>query len=113
MSHDIILETVDSKEGRRLIDSWNKEDHYYDFDQSIAGDINRRARKYPYIPSSEGKVGTRSIKVNVPVVGPIKILYLDGQSGSGLPHTRGLTGIALPVFLLWRFVMPGSVVLFY
>jgi hypothetical protein len=74
MSHDIILETVDSQEGRNLIDSWNKEDNYYDFDKSIAGDINKRARKYPYIPSSEGKAGSQSIKVNVPVVGPIKVL---------------------------------------
>ena len=102
MSHDIILQTVDSKEGRKLIDSWNKEDNYYGFDESIAGNVNKRARKYPYIPSSEGKVTTRSIKVTVPIKGPINILYLDGRSDSGLPHTRGLTGIALPVFLLWN-----------
>jgi hypothetical protein len=45
MSHDIIIETVDSQEGRTLIESWNKEDNYYEFDKSIAGDINKRARK--------------------------------------------------------------------
>ena len=41
------------------------------------------------------------VKVTVPVEGPLNLVYLDGQSDSGLPHTRGLKGIALPVFLLW------------
>jgi hypothetical protein len=97
----VTLKTVDSQEGPALIESWRKEDHYYDFDQ-VGGEINKKARRYPYVISSEGKASTQVVKVSVPINGPLKILYLDGRSDSGFPHTRGLSGIALPVFLLWN-----------
>ena len=98
----VTLETVGSQEGKALIESWQKEDHYYNFDGVIGGELNKKARAYPYIISSEGKAFKQVVKVSVPIQGPLKILYLDGRSDSGLPHTRGLSGIALPVFLLWN-----------
>ena len=100
MSYDVQINTIPKSEAQSYIRAWNKEDQYYEMN-SLAGEINRKARPYPYLASSEGTATTVYMKVNVPVEGPLNIVYLDGRSDAGLPHTRGLKGIALPVFLLW------------
>jgi len=84
-----------------LLDKWFEEDHYTQMN-GVSHDINKKARVYPYIPSLEGSAEKRYIDFSLPIQGPIYIVYLDGRSDSGLPHTRGTSGIALPVFLLWN-----------
>jgi hypothetical protein len=85
-----------------MIAKWAIEDNYYEKMIGVAGEINKRAREYPYIPSSENTNKTFSMTTQVPIQGPLTLVYLDDRSDSGLPHTRGLSGIALPVFLLWN-----------
>lgn len=97
------LETVSADQAPTIIKSWASEDSYYEGMQNgIAGPLNQKARKYPYVASSEGKATHFSLTTPVPIRGPIKVVYLDGRSDAGLPHTRGKTGIALPVYLLWN-----------
>jgi len=99
----VSLETVSASEAPAIIKSWGSEDSYYEGMQNrIAGPLNQKARRYPYVASSEGKPKNFSLTTPVPIRGPIKIVYLDGRSDAGLPHTRGKTGIALPVYLLWN-----------
>jgi hypothetical protein len=99
----INLQTIDSSAAKDILLSWEQEDKYYSgMKTSIAGIINRKARPYPYLQTSEGKAKETSMDFPFPLEGPIKVVYLDGKSDSGLPHTRGKTGIALPVFLLWH-----------
>ena len=93
--------------GRDKITEWEEEDKYYSvMTDSVAGPMNMRARRYPYLETSEfsldSDANALTVKTNVPIDGPLTIVYLDGRSGAGLPHTRGLKGIALPVFLLWQ-----------
>jgi len=92
-----------SSNPEKTIQHWSLEDSYYELmSRSTAGPLNKKSRKYPYIPSTEKpSQKTFSMKCQVPIQGPLTLVYLDGRSDSGLPHTRGLTGIALPVFLLW------------
>jgi hypothetical protein len=83
---------------------WSLEDSYYEKMTGICGSINKKARGYPYLASTENPKQPTSffMESQVPIQGPLTLVYLDGRSDSGLPHTRGLTGIALPVFLLWN-----------
>ena len=69
---------------------------------SIAGPMNIKARRYPYLQTKEAKFTSENMEFEYPLKGPIQVVYLDGKSDAGLPHTRGKTGIALPVFLLWK-----------
>lgn len=97
------IQTIDSTEAKSTLFSWEKEDKYYSgMNTSIAGSLNKRARSYPYLQTPEGKVKETTMEFQFPLEGPIRVVYLDGKSDSGLPHTRGKTGIALPVFLLWQ-----------
>lgn len=89
-------------EARAVLSRWEKEDSYYTgMADSLAGPINVKARRYPYLETSE-TADSMIVTVNVPIEGPLNIVYLDARSDSGLPHTRGLRGIALPVFLVWQ-----------
>lgn len=103
----IRLVTPSREDAKHVIAGWEKEDGYYTtMNASVAGKINRVARHYPYLESSENKAisVTRTLDIGVPVLTsePYDLVYLDGRSDAGLPHTRGLRGIALPVFLLWN-----------
>ena len=69
---------------------------------SIAGTLNMKARGYPYLQTKEVVPSSKNMEFEYPLKGPIQVVYLDGKSDAGLPHTRGKTGIALPVFLLWH-----------
>jgi len=100
--YQVRINIINYLDARSVIKGWESEDGYYkDMDDALAGEVNQKARGYPYIPSSEGKAGTMMVSSKVPIDGPLNIVYLDGRSDPGLPHTRGLKGIALPVFLLW------------
>ena len=84
---------------------WEQEDFYYtSMKSSIAGPLNKKARGYPYLQTAETKAGSTQVEFPfpLPLTGPIQVAYLDARSDGGLPHTRGLRGIALPVFLLWH-----------
>ena len=103
MSRDVELNIQGFDGARKVLEEWEREDGYYSrMGLSFASEINKGARKYPYVPSPEAKADRMVIKTDVPVDGPINVVYLDGRSDNGLPHTRGNHGIALPVFLLWH-----------
>jgi len=63
--------------------------------------LNSLARRYPYISATETSPYSFLMNSIVPIEGPLEIIYLDGQSDAGMPHTRGIRGIALPIFQLW------------
>jgi len=96
--------------GKNVVSKWEEEDGYYtsmaDSASVPAGHINRKARRYPYLETSEFSLGSSVLTVkkpkHIPIQGPLTVAYLDGRSDAGLPHTRGLKGIALPVFLVWH-----------
>jgi len=99
----VSLHTVSGGDAKNVLNSWSSEDSYYEkMPNTSPGKINVKARGYPYIASPEGKANDFSMTTTVPIEGPIQIVYLDGRSDAGLPHTRGKKGIALPVFLLWN-----------
>jgi len=99
----VLVQTVDSLKAKETLLSWEKEDNYYtSMNTSIAGPLNKKARPHPYLQTNEGKANEITVEFPFPLDGPIKVVYLDGKSDTGLPHTRGKTGIALPVFLLWH-----------
>jgi hypothetical protein len=99
----MLLQTVSAKDAIGTLQQWESEDGYYTrMERQTPGPINIAARKYPYLPSPENKTSEFTMTTSIPLKGPIKIVYLDGRSDGGLPHTRGKTGIALPVFLLWN-----------
>lgn len=99
----IRLDTIDHTQAQDYIKSWDKEDFYYKgMLTSVAGPLNMKARKYPYLQTKEVTVTSKNMEFEYPLTGPIQVVYLDGKSDAGLPHTRGKTGIALPVFLLWH-----------
>ena len=103
MSHEISIQIHGYMNTDYILNKWEDEDAYYSrMNASYASVINRTARKYPYIASSESTSGTLSLTIDIPLVGPIDLVYLDGRSDAGLPHTRGKSGIALPIFLLWH-----------
>jgi len=100
---EVRINVIGASEAKEVIQEWEQEDNYYGgMKESVAGDMNQKARGYPYVLSSEGKAGSMMISTSVPIEGPLNIVYLDGRSDAGLPHTRGQRGIALPVFLLWN-----------
>jgi hypothetical protein len=103
MSYEVRLIVTPANEAPKELEKWESEDGYHNAMRTlIGGEANMKARKYPYIVSSEGTAGTMLHKAVVPVDGPISVVYLDGQADAGLPHTRGKAGIALPIFLLWN-----------
>jgi hypothetical protein len=96
------LETIDPKDAPTILQGWEQEDFYYSkMKKTLAGPLNISARRYPYIQTREAKAGVQEVKFDLPLNGPIQIIYLDGRSDAGLPHTRGKKGIALPIYLLW------------
>lgn len=102
MSHTVEIQIIGSSDASSVIGAWEKEDKYHaGITNAVANEVNMAARKYPYVKSSEAVGSTMTMNMNVPVKGPLQLVYLDGRSGAGLPHTRGKRGIALPVFLLW------------
>jgi hypothetical protein len=99
----IRLDTINHTQAQDYIKSWDKEDFYYKgMLTSIAGPLNMKARAYPYLQTKEVTATSKNMEFEYPLRGPIQVVYLDGKSDAGLPHTRGKTGIALPVFLLWH-----------
>jgi len=99
----IRLDTIDTTLSATTIAAWDTEDSYYKgMKHSIARNLNIKARGNPYLQTKEGKATSENIEFEYPLKGPIQIVYLDGKSDAGLPHTRGKTGIALPVFFLWK-----------
>jgi hypothetical protein len=99
----IRLDTVDHTLAINVIKSWDNEDFYYKgMLTSVAGPLNIKARRYPYLQTKEVTPTSKNMEFEYPLKGPIQVVYLDGKSDAGLPHTRGKTGIALPVFLLWH-----------
>ena len=99
----IELHTIDAKSASAILSKWESEDSYYSgMKTSIAGPLNMKARGNPYIESTEARAKTEKVEFSFPLEGPIQIVYLHPSSDSGLPHTRGKTGIAMPIFLLWN-----------
>lgn len=99
----IEIQTIDAKSAPSILSIWEKEDLYYSgMKKSIAGELNMKARGDPYIQSSESATKVNKISFPFPLNGPIQVVYLNPSSDAGLPHTRGKTGIAMPVFLLWE-----------
>ena len=97
--------TVVPKEKIKItLNAWESEDQYYSgMSKSVASILNMKARKFPYMESSEmSPEATSLLQTPVPIQGPLNIVYLDARSDAGLPHTRGMKGLALPVFLLWH-----------
>ena len=98
------LVTPSRADAKQILAAWEKEDEYYtNMKDSVASKLNMAARPYPYLESGDNKVSRMTLDTIVPFSStePVDILYLDGRSEAGLPHTRGSNGIALPVFLLW------------
>jgi hypothetical protein len=103
MAYSVRVTIPEKKNIDSIFSSWETEDHYYTSMLSgEAGEVNSKARQYPYLQSAESNPVSFMVKSDVPVNGPVTLVYLDGRSDAGLPHTRGKTGIALPVFLLWE-----------
>jgi hypothetical protein len=99
----IELQTVDPSRVDQILGAWEKEDSYYSgMKNSVAGPLNMSARGNPYIGSREATAKSETVAFEFPIQGPIQIVYLDARSDAGLPHTRGKSGIAMPVFLLWH-----------
>jgi hypothetical protein len=101
----IELQTINAKAASEILSRWEKEDSYYSgMKNSIAGEMNMKARRNPYIqsPESVAKIEHINFPFSFPLEGPIHIVYLTPSSDAGLPHTRGKTGIAMPIFLLWE-----------
>jgi len=91
---------VPKEERLATLDEWESIDQYRDL--VSRSPINKNARLYPYIPAAETQPSSFLIVSPVPIQGPLQLVYLEGQSDAGLPHTRGTHGIALPVFDLWN-----------
>jgi hypothetical protein len=99
----IQLQTINPKEAPAVLQAWEQEDFYYTgMKTSIAGKVNMAARPNLYLQNNEPVANTELVKFDLPLTGPVQIVYLDGKSDAGLPHTRGKKGIALPIFLLWH-----------
>ena len=99
----IEIQTIDAKSAPAVLSKWETEDSYYSgMKTSIAGPINMKARANPYLQSGEAKAKVQQVDFFFPLKGPLQLVYLNPSSDSGLPHTRGKTGIAMPVFLLWE-----------
>lgn len=101
--YEVTLKVVPKDQIDNILKEWANEDSYYSsMDISVAGPMNKKARKYPYVQASETSVNSFKVRTSVPIEGPLNIVYLDGRSDAGLPHTRGKKGVALPIFLLWE-----------
>jgi hypothetical protein len=104
MTYDVKINVASYWNASRIVESWESEDGYRGLlkDKYMAGSINMRARKHLYIPSSEAQTDVLTVTTEVPVKGPVHLVFLDGMADAGLPHTRGMSGIAMPVYLLWK-----------
>ena len=103
MSYEVRIIVPPKSQTNSILAKWEQEDKYYSgMEDSVAGEINMKARRYPYLESVETETRSMVVKTNVPIDGTVTLIYLDGRSDAGLPHTRGKSGIALPVFLLWN-----------
>ena len=103
MSYEVQIGVPPKSQIKSVLANWEREDKYYSgIADSFASEMNIKARGYPYLESSENSAQSMTVKTSVPIEGPVLIVYIDGQSDAGLPHTRGKSGIALPVFLLWN-----------
>jgi len=99
----IELHTIDARGAENIINKWEREDSYYSgMHGALCGKLNMAARGNPYSPTREGIAKKEVVNFEFPLQGPIQIVYLEPTSDAGLPHTRGKTGIAMPVFLLWE-----------
>jgi hypothetical protein len=99
----IELQAIDAKHAAEVLLKWEKEDSYYSgMKNSVAGELNMKARGHPYLQSGEGSAKVQQVNFSFPLNGPIQLVYLHPSSDSGLPHTRGKTGIAMPIFLQWE-----------
>ena len=88
----IRLDTIDHTHAQDYIKSWDKEDFYYKgMLTSVAGPLNMKARGYPYLQTKEVTATSKNMEFEYPLRGPIQVVYLDGKSDAGLPHTRGKT----------------------
>lgn len=100
----IEIHTIDAKSAPSILSKWETEDSYYSgMNSSIAGELNMKARGNPYLQTNEASARIEYVDFPFPfpLEGPIQLVYLTPSSDAGLPHTRGKTGIAMPVFLLW------------
>jgi hypothetical protein len=104
MAYEVTIHVADFKDANDILKQWESEDKYHTYmkDIYVGGSLNRRARRQLYIPSSEAKEDTFRVKIDVPVNEDATLVFLDGMSDAGLPHTRGTSGIAMPVYLLWK-----------
>ena len=99
----IELQTIDANVASAVLSRWETEDSYYSgMKNSIAGELNMKARGESYVQNSESASTVTTIPFSLPLNGPIQVVYLNQLSDSGLPHTRGKTGIAMPISLLWE-----------
>jgi hypothetical protein len=101
----IELQIIDPKLAPQILSKWEQEDSYYSGMKkktSVAGLINMKARKPPYIQAPDTIAFKETKDFPFPLNGPIQIVYLSSDSDAGLPHTRGNTGIAMPKFFLWE-----------
>ncbi|NBO09173.1 MAG: hypothetical protein EBV30_07475, partial [Actinobacteria bacterium] len=69
-SHDVRINIIPKSEAQTVIAAWNREDSYREMN-SIARDLNQKARPYPYLASSEGSAATMNVRTSVPVDGPL------------------------------------------
>lgn len=104
MVYEVNIHVVSYLNSSGVINKWEQEDGYRSLlDQKyVAGSINTKARMYPYISSLEPQTNIFTANTDVPVNGPVKLLFLDGRTDAGLPHTRGMAGIAMPIYLFWN-----------
>jgi hypothetical protein len=104
MAYEVTIRVADFKDANNILKQWESEDKYYTNmkENYVGGLLNRRARKQLYMPSSQAKEDTFRVKIDVPVNNDATLVFLDGMSDAGLPHTRGISGIAMPVYLLWK-----------
>ena len=99
----IEIQTIDAKLAPTVLSKWESEDSYYSgMKTSVAGLLNMKARGNPYLQSAEATAKLEKVNFSFPLNDPIQLVYLHPSSDSGLPHTRGKTGIAMPIFLLWE-----------
>jgi hypothetical protein len=99
----VTVQTVSPKDASETLKGWEREDFYYSrMKTSSSAILNIKARGNPYLQTPEASPSTQQVKFDLPLEGPIQVVYLDSRSDAGLPHTRGKKGVAMPVFLLWH-----------
>jgi hypothetical protein len=100
----LTLNTLSKDDATRALQAAESQDFYY----SRMDEINRKARRYPYLVSSMNSPS--QMPFEVPTAIPFKtksvsIVLLEPSSDNGLPHTRGTSTdsvICLPHFYAWK-----------